>query len=110
MTAIFKRRGDMWTIVPTVDIPAGTVVAVGALVGVAPTPIAANEPGDLNAFGEYDVSITPGAAIAVGDLVTTAAVTPDGTPTAVEFGPALVAANSTATTVRARLRTDRDAA
>lgn len=108
MTAIYRGINDVLSVVPTSTIPAGSVVKLSdGLIGVATSTIAVGERGDLNTKGEYDVEITPGAALKVGDPVTTAAVELDGTATAVEFGPALVAADSTATTVRARLVADR---
>ena len=110
MTATYRGLNDMIDVWPTATLPAGSVVRLSdGLVGVAPSTIPAGSKGSLNTRGEYDVEVTPGSAYNVGDPVTTAAVGLDGTPTAVEFGPALVAADSTATTVRARRVADRTA-
>lgn len=108
MSAVYKNPGDLLWFTPTGNIASGDVVAISDnLVGVAFEPIAANTRGALNTYGEYDVTITAGTAIDVGDLVTVPAVTSAGVATTCVFGPAVEAASATATTVRARLVRDR---
>lgn len=108
MGAIFRNIGDVITITPTAAISAGDVVAVSDnLVGVAFSDIPANTPGEINASGVYDVTITAGTAYSVGDLVTAPAVTLAGVTTTCTFGPAVVACLATDTVVRARLVKDR---
>ncbi|MBQ2788298.1 MAG: DUF2190 family protein, partial [Thermoguttaceae bacterium] len=67
MTAIYRGINDVLSVVPTATIPAGSVVKLSdGLIGVATSTIAAGERGDLNTKGEYDVEVTPGAALKVG--------------------------------------------
>lgn len=104
MGAIFRSKGDVIKVVPTVKILAGTVVAIGdGLIGVATSTIEANQIGWVNAEGEYDVDITAGTAYDIGDLVTVAAKTLAGADTTVTFGPAIDAVAATDTIARLRL-------
>jgi predicted RecA/RadA family phage recombinase len=69
--AIFLHEGEAIDYTPTADTPAGTVVVLGELVGVARLDIAANTLGALHTEGVYITAKAAGAltALTVGALL-----------------------------------------
>ena len=64
----FEYEGDKIRYTPTTGVAAGEAVAVGAIVGVASRPIAANELGNLNVEGIFSIT-APAGVIAQGAKV-----------------------------------------
>lgn len=111
MQATYAKDGGVIDYTPSAAVDAGDVVAVGSMIGFAPSPIAANTPGVLCVSGVADVvkaneQITAGAAVywdadgnPYGGTAGTGALTT--TSTANTFvGWALATAGATAATVR----------
>lgn len=71
MQAQFVHDGGAIDYTPGADVAAGDVVVQGNLVGVARTPLAANQPGSLAVRGVFDFAKAGGAGVtfAVGALV-----------------------------------------
>ena len=69
--AVFVNEGNAIDYTPSADVAAGDVVVQAELVGVARTPIAANQPGSLAVAGVFDFAKATGAGsgIAVGTKV-----------------------------------------
>jgi predicted RecA/RadA family phage recombinase len=83
MQATFLHDGCSIDHRPTVDLPAGTVVLLGGLVGITERPIAANTLGSLALDGVFAVVRTPGADVPRGtrhfwDAAAQQVVTNDG--------------------------------
>jgi predicted RecA/RadA family phage recombinase len=53
--ATFVQDGNSIDYIPTVDVPAGSVVVQGKLVGITRTPLKANEIGSLAVVGVFDM-------------------------------------------------------
>ena len=62
--ARFVQRGDAVDYIPAVDLPAGTIVVAGDLVGVTRLAIKAGELGALATVGVFDVVKGDGVALA----------------------------------------------
>ncbi|MDO4576411.1 MAG: DUF2190 family protein, partial [Planctomycetia bacterium] len=54
MTAIYRQTGEILDFTPTSDTPAGTVVVLGALVGITKFPISAGSVGTLCTRGVFE--------------------------------------------------------
>lgn len=99
-SASYVQDGDVIDHTPSSAVAAGEVVVIGAIVGVAPRPIAANALGavqieGVHRFAKDSSNITAGAAVnyyAASGVVTTAS-------TGVACGHAVAAAASGAATV-----------
>lgn len=63
--ATFVHRGDRIDYTPGADVAAGAVVVQAELVGVAPMPIKANQPGTLALTGVFDFPKAVGASTAI---------------------------------------------
>lgn len=63
------QHGDVLDYTPTSAVAAGDVVVIGALVGVAPRPIAANALGSLAVEGVYSLPCATGATGAMGSAI-----------------------------------------
>ena len=59
--AVFVSEGNAIDYTPSADVAAGDVVVQAGLVGVARTPIAANQPGSLAVGGVFDFAKATGA-------------------------------------------------
>jgi predicted RecA/RadA family phage recombinase len=70
-TAVFVEEGNQVDYTPSAAVAAGDVVVQGDLIGVAKTPIAANDPGALAVVGVYDFpkATGVGSGIAAGATV-----------------------------------------
>lgn len=68
--ATFVQAGDAIDHTPVADVPSGSVVVLGELIGVARTEILANQLGSLAVEGVFDFAKEAGVAVtfAVGDL------------------------------------------
>ncbi len=71
MPAKFVHDGNSIDYTPVADVPAGSVVIQGELVGVAPLALKANQLGSLTVAGVFDFTKAGGAgsAIPFGSLV-----------------------------------------
>ena len=67
--ALFLHEGQSIEYAPSSDIAAGDVVVQGDLVGIARTPIAANQVGSLAVCGVFEFSVADVAGFAVGITV-----------------------------------------
>jgi predicted RecA/RadA family phage recombinase len=67
--ATFVHEGLATDYTPTADVAAGDVVVQEDLVGVAKTPIKANELGALAVAGVFDFAKTAGDTFTVGTVV-----------------------------------------
>jgi predicted RecA/RadA family phage recombinase len=83
MTAIYIQDGDAIDHIPTTALPAGAVVVQGRLVGITPRPIPAGSIGAIQIGGVFDLPITPGSTVGIGEPVfwnpATTLATLDGT-------------------------------
>jgi predicted RecA/RadA family phage recombinase len=59
MPATFIQDGDIVDHIPTTDLPIGTVVVLGAMIGIAHRTIPANALGSLALDGIWDLPISP---------------------------------------------------
>jgi len=102
----FVCDGDAVDYTPGTDVPAGEVVVQGDLVGVARSPLAANQPGALQVRGVFDFAKAAGVAFTAGqtlywdDAANVATATAAGNKL---LGKAVRAAALTDATVRIRL-------
>jgi len=108
MNTVFIQNGDNIDYTPTVDVPSGTVVVLGELVGVTRRPIAANTLGSLAVSGVFDFpkATAVGSAIGVGVNIYWNVATLQATTTASGnklIGKTIQAAADTDVTVRVRL-------
>ncbi|MBA3936826.1 MAG: DUF2190 family protein [Planctomycetes bacterium] len=89
MTVIYIQDGDAIDFVSTTNLPAGSVVVQGHLVGVTTRPLVAADPGALQVEGVYDFPITAGPTAGIGDQVfwdpVAGLATLDGTVTGVAY-------------------------
>lgn len=69
MEAVFVHEGKCIDFTPSADVPAGTVVVQGELVGIAKCPIAADTLGALAIEGVFDIAKADEEELAVGTLV-----------------------------------------
>lgn len=71
MVTVFKHRGDAIDFVPDANLPAGSVVVIGDLVGVTKLDIAAGVAGSLHVSGVFAFEKATGASsgIAAGTKV-----------------------------------------
>jgi len=67
--ADYVQKGDVLDYTPSTAVAAGAVVVVGALVGVAPRPIAANALGSLAVEGVFSMPVATGATGAQGSAI-----------------------------------------
>jgi predicted RecA/RadA family phage recombinase len=67
--ADYVQKGDVLDYTPTGAVAAGDVVVIGALVGVAPRPIAANALGSLAVEGVFALPCATGATGAQGSAI-----------------------------------------
>jgi predicted RecA/RadA family phage recombinase len=65
----FIQDGNSIDHSPLADVPAGTAVAVGEMVGITKVPIPANTPGTLSLVGVYDIAKEPAVPIPAGTKV-----------------------------------------
>ena len=81
MTAIYIHEGDTVDHIPSTDLPCGSVVVLGGIVGITTRPIAANALGSVAVTGVWDL---PSAGVAAAAWVpaywnpATGQVTADG--------------------------------
>lgn len=66
MGATYVHEGNAIDYRPTWDVPAGTVIVLGALVGVARQAIKANQLGSLAVTGVFDFPKSPDDSIPAG--------------------------------------------
>jgi predicted RecA/RadA family phage recombinase len=83
MQAIYVQCEDAIDYTPAARLPSGSVVLIGALVGITSRPLAAGELGTLALTGIFDIARAPGAAVPAGtrhfwDATAGQAVTVDG--------------------------------
>jgi predicted RecA/RadA family phage recombinase len=67
--ADYVQKGHVLDYTPSTAVAAGAVVVVGALVGVAPRPIAANALGSLAVEGVFSMPVATGATGAQGSAI-----------------------------------------
>jgi len=67
--ASYVSKGDILDYTPSGAVAAGDVVVIGALVGVAPRPIAANALGALVVEGVHSLPCATGATGAQGSAI-----------------------------------------
>jgi predicted RecA/RadA family phage recombinase len=108
MTAIYIHDGTAIDHIPAADIPLGSVVVLGAIIGVATRAIPAGTLGSLCLEGVFDVPRTVGVATPVGtrlfwDATNQRATVDDAGGTNPALGVAVRAATDTDTTIRVRL-------
>lgn len=72
--ASYVQDGDVLDYTPAAAVAAGEVVVIGALVGVAPRPIAANVMGALAVEGVFEIPCATGATGAQGSAISYYAV------------------------------------
>jgi len=68
MKAIRVSSNDYVDYKPSGNLPAGSVVVLGSLLGIADRPLAANEPGALAVRGVFDVEKAAGI-VGTGALI-----------------------------------------
>lgn len=106
--AVFVHQGNAIDYTPSSDLAAGTVVVIGDLIGVARTPLVADQLGSLAVSGVFDVVKQSGVALAAGAIAywnntTKVAVATDGSGANKRLGKVVVAALAGDATVRIRL-------
>ena len=67
--ATFVQDGDAINYTPETDLAAGSVVAIGDLIGITRTEIKANNPGSLAVAGVFDITKDPDEVITAGTKV-----------------------------------------
>ena len=92
MSAKFDKIADTIDHTPGSAIAAGDVVAVGGLLGVAASPIAANELGTLAIRGQFELDLATGKTFSAGDEVYVASS--EATDSGTFFGYAIAASAS----------------
>lgn len=108
MIATFIHRGDAIEHVPAADLPAGSVVVLGALVGVAVQTIPTGHLGALQLTGVFELPRLVGGVIAVGtrlfwDAANQRATTDEAAGANAYLGKAVAESGDTAPTIRVRL-------
>lgn len=108
MNALFIHDGHSVDYTPALDVPGGTVVVVGSLVGVTKRPLPSGMLGALAVTGIYDVAKATGVAILAGtrlywDSVNQRATPDDGGGANPYAGISVADAAAPDTTVRIRL-------
>ena len=76
---IFRGECKRIFFTPTADIPCGTFVIVGGIVGVTTSAVAANTQGELQIDGDYELRFNTAKTYTAGTLVLTDAYTTTGT-------------------------------
>lgn len=66
MSALFLQNGGSIDYTPTVDLPTGSVVVLGDLIGVTTRPLSAGVLGALHLTGVFSIDRTPGTVIPAG--------------------------------------------
>ena len=66
MPAIFLHDGSTLDFIPIADVPAGSIVVLGELVGISKFSVAAGQAGGLSVRGVFDVLKDPSTNIDVG--------------------------------------------
>lgn len=69
MSATFIQDGNFLDYLAPVDVPQGTIVVQGALIGIAHRAIPAGALGSLALTGVFDLPINPGIAAGAGQVV-----------------------------------------
>jgi len=69
MAAKYDKIADRIDYTPSGATPAGTVVVLGGIVGVALEPIAAGQLGALAVNGQFEIDLATGATFTAGDVV-----------------------------------------
>jgi predicted RecA/RadA family phage recombinase len=67
--ASYVSQGDILDHTPSSAVAAGDVVVIGAIIGVAPRPIAANTLGALAVEGVFEMPVATGATGAQGSAI-----------------------------------------
>jgi predicted RecA/RadA family phage recombinase len=67
--ASYVSQGDILDHTPSSAVAAGEVVVIGAIIGVAPRPIAANALGTLAVEGVWEMPVATGATGAQGSAI-----------------------------------------
>jgi len=67
--ASYVSQGDILDHTPSSAVAAGEVVVIGAIIGVAPRPIAANTLGTLAVEGVFEMPVATGATGAQGSAI-----------------------------------------
>ena len=67
--ASYVSQGDILDHTPSSAVAAGEVVVIGAIIGVAPRPIAANTLGSLAVEGVFEMPVATGATGAQGSAI-----------------------------------------
>jgi predicted RecA/RadA family phage recombinase len=67
--ASYVSQGDILDHTPSSAVAAGDVVVIGAIIGVAPRPIAANTLGSLAVEGVFEMPVATGATGAQGSAI-----------------------------------------
>ena len=100
--AVFVQRGESVDFTPSRDVAAGEVLVFGGLPGVVKTAVRAGALGALALTGVYDVE-KDGIAVAAGDRLCWNETKKLATPEADGVFLGLAAANSPASSPRARI-------
>ena len=104
--ADYVQAGDAVDYTPTVDMPAGTVIVQGDLVGVTKHDIKANTLGSIAVEGVFDVVKNSAAAISAGAKVYWDATATEAVTTATgnkQLGKCVLEAAASAGFVRVKL-------
>lgn len=104
--AIFVQQGDAVDFTPDADLPAGSVVVQGELVGITKHDSKANSLGAICVEGVFDVDKDPTASISAGARVYWDATNNQAVTVATGnklLGKAILAAGVDTTAVRLRL-------
>lgn len=72
--ASYVAKGDILDHMPAAAVAAGDVIVIGAIVGVAPRPIAANVMGALAVEGVFEIPCATGVTGAQGSAISYYAV------------------------------------
>ena len=108
MNAVFKQTGDAIDYHPTVDVAAGSVVALGDLVGITRQDIKAGALGSLALTGIFTIPKWPGAVPVGakiywdGEAASVTATNDDGNPLPY-VGKSIAIAEHADTTITVRL-------
>ena len=106
--ATYVQQGDAIDYTPNADVAAGAVVVIGELIGIARTPLKANQLGSLAVAGVFDVAKQAATAFNAGAIAywnntTKVAVATDGSGAHKRLGKVIVAAAANDATLRVRL-------
>ena len=102
MSAKYDRIADRINHTPSGAVSAGDIVAVGSLIGVALTDIAASAVGALAIVGQFELDLATGKTFSAGAAVYFDASS-DASDSGTFFGYAIEASDATAGTVKAVL-------